>query len=315
MSTNGALAYIPEIADFAKRSLVWVDRQGREESITAPPLEYAYPRVSPDGTKVALDVRGESNDIWIWDLARQILTRLTFDPGFDRGPVWSPDGRRVAFSAARDGAANIYWQAADGAGSAEGLTQENRASLPQSFSPDGKHLVFSQPDSTPRDLGVVMLEGDRKTQLVLNTAFDETNGAISPDGRFLAYESDESGRKEIYVRPFPDVTGGRWQVSNGGGTRPLWSRNGRELFYYVAPGTLMAVDIETGPAFVTGPPQKLFTGPYLTPFDSRTYDVSPDGRRFVMIKTAETADQVAPAPRIVIVQNWFEELKRLVPTN
>jgi serine/threonine-protein kinase len=265
---------------------------------------------------VALDVREESNDIWIWDLARQTLTRLTFDPELNRGVVWSPDGRRVAFSAVRDGSENVYWQPADGTGVLEALTREQRGAFPNSFSPDGKRLVFSQPPGTPpRDLGVVALDGDRKAELIVKSTFNEANGEISPDGRWLAYQSNESGRDEIYVRPFPDVTSGRWQVSNGGGTRPLWARNGRELFYYLEPGTVITVPIESGATFVAGTPNKALAGAYVAPLEGRTYDVSLDGRRFLMLKNAETTNQTATTPRIIVVQNWFEELKRRVPTN
>jgi serine/threonine-protein kinase len=142
--------------------------------------------------------------------------------------------------------------------------------------------------------------------------FDETNPEISPDGHWLAYQSDESGQGEVYVRPYPDVNTGRWQISTGGGTRPAWNPNGRELFYFVAPGTLMSVPIEPGAAFKAGTPQVLFKGQYATPQFARQYSVSPDGRRFLLIKDA-TASGDVPPPQVIVVQNWFEELKRRVP--
>jgi serine/threonine-protein kinase len=242
------------------------------------------------------------------------MTRLTFDPGNNRGPVWSPDGTRVAFTAVRDGGETIYWQAADGTGAPERLTQGPSVQLPNSFSPDGRRLVFNQPDRPPYDLGVVNVEGDRRTELILRTPYDEYNGEISPDGRWLAYQSNESGRDEVYVRPFPKVDGGRWQVSTGGGTRPLWARNGRELFYFVEPGTVMAVPIRSGPTFAPDAPQAVFKGGPFGGFAGRHYDVSPDGRRFLMLKNEQATDDATPYRSLIVVQNWQEELKRLVPT-
>jgi len=313
VSTTGTLTYIAGRGDTARRTLVWVDRQGREEPISVPPRAYAYARLSPDGTRVALDVREDTNDIWILDLMRQTLTRLTFDPGLNRGPVWTPDGRRVAFSTARDGGESIYWQAADGSGAAERLTQESGIQVPDSFSPDGTKLLFEQPGNPPYNVGVASLTGERKVELILREAFSEENAVLSPDGRWIAYQSNESGNDEVYVRPFPDVNAGRWQISAGGGTRPLWARNGRELFYFLSPGVVMAVPIRDGNSFAAGTPQAVFKGTYLAPQSGRMYDVSPDGRRFLMIKNAEAGD--APPPQLVVVRNWFEELKRMVPVN
>jgi eukaryotic-like serine/threonine-protein kinase len=148
----------------------------------------------------------------------------------------------------------------------------------------------------------------------VRTTFNELNGEISPDGRWLAYQSNESGQNEIYVRPFPDADRGRWQVSVGGGTRPLWAHSGRELFYTVEPGRMMAVSIQAGPTFAAGNPQVVFEGAYLAPQAGRTYDVSPDGQRFLMIKEAASTDATSVPHEIVVVLNWTEELKRLVPT-
>ena len=314
VSDEGTLTYIPGGAANALHALTWVDRQGREEPIAAPLRPYVYARLSPDGTRIGLDIRDETSGIWTWDIARQTLTRLTFDPGLNRGVVWSPDGGRIAFSAQREGRENAFWQVADGAGVVEQLTREDRGTFPVSFSPDGKHLIVIQPaGAPPRDLGVVSLDGDRKVQRLLDSEFDETNAEISPDGRWLAYESLESGRQEVYVRPFPDVESGRWQVSTDGGSRPVWGGNGRELFYWVDNGTVMAADLRTGPTFVAGTPRPVISGRYVAPLNGRPFDVTQDGRRFLMIKTPETASETAERPRIVVVQGWFEELTRRVP--
>ena len=257
------------------------------------------------------------NGIWIWDLARQTLTRVTSDPEVDGSPVWAPDGSRIAFSAQHGQAANIYWQAADGSGPREQLTKTNSEGfLPTSFSPGGKQLVFNT-WSSPTDIFMLTIDGDHQIKTLLQTPFDELNGEISPDGRWLAYSSTDDGIPEVYVRPFPNVTAARWQVSAKGGTRPLWARNGRELFYMGAgTGTVSVVPIEPGPTFKAGPPQILFEGAYLfgSPNGLRTYDVSPDGKRFLMIKSPVDSQDSAPMS-LIVVQNWFDELKRLVRGN
>ena len=315
LAGNGTLAYMsgPNVALADVNTLVWVDREGREEALPAPPRPYVAPRISPNGTKVAVTIfeTEQERDIWIWDVAGQVLTRLTFDPGPETSPVWTPDGRRVAF-AARDEKGtentNIYWQAADGTGTAERLADTPNIKRPTSFSLDGKWLV-AESLFVRYDLGIVNLEGERRAKLLLNAPFNEQNGDISPDGRWLAYQSNESGRDEVYVRPFPEVNTGRWQISTGGGTRPLWARAGGELFYYIPPGRVMAVPVRPGATFTAGKPQVVVDGQYWAGPSIRTYDVSPDGKRFLMVK--ETPE----ATRFVVVLNWFEELKRLVPTN
>lgn len=301
----------------SNRLLVWVDRTGKEEAIPAPPRVYAYAHLSPDGTRVALDIRDQENDIWIWDLARKTLSRLTFDPGLNRGPIWTPDGKKVAFSAERDGSENAYWQVADGSGSQELLAKiPNKSILPQAFSPDGKLLLFDDnPSSIPRHINVIGV-GNNEPKRLLSGASNDSNPQISPNGRWIAYESLESGRGEVYVRPFPDVNAGRWQISTDGGTRPLWNANGRELFYYVPGGTMMAVPVETAQSFKAGSPQVIFKGAYAVGWAGRQYSVTPDGKRFLMIKEAALNSGSNPAQtQINVVVNWFDELKERVPTN
>jgi serine/threonine-protein kinase len=291
-----------------------VDREtGKEEPIAAPARAYFYPRISPDGTRVALDVRDEKNDIWIWHFARQTLTPLTFHDGLDRMPVWAPLQDRLAFSSQRDGAAaSLYWQAADGSGAAERLTTAAQEQFPMSFSPDGRHLLFVQAGNSYDLTMIAVGEADAQPTPVLASPSAEWNGEVAPGGRWLAYQSNESGRAEIYVRPFPDVDGTRIQVSTNGGTRPTWSRDGRELFYYLPPGIVHAVAVQTGATFKAGRPEVLFTGQYATPQVGRVYDVSPDGRRILLIKRGASEDQ-GEARQLVVVVNWFEELKNLAP--
>lgn len=210
------------------RRLVWVDRAGGEESIPAPARVYFYPRISPDGSRLAAEARDEESDIWVWDFGRATLTRLTFGASAESYPVWTPDGRRIIYSSDRDGVANLYWQAADGTGEAERLTKGGQSQSPYSTSPDGKYVVFREVSKSGGDsnLLALALNGDRTPRSLMATPASELSGEISPDGRWLAYESTESGRSEIYVRPWPSVADGRWQVSANGGRAPLWSRDG-----------------------------------------------------------------------------------------
>jgi serine/threonine-protein kinase len=315
VAQDGSLVYVAaDVEGSAPRTLVWVDRQGREEAINAPPRAYLSPRISPDGTRVAVDAYDQAQDIWIWELRRQTLTRFTFDPAADTLPVWTPDGRRLAFASPRNGPVNLFWQAADGTGPVERLAQSPNPQFPTSISPDGTRLLFWEDTTdTGFDLGILPLAGERRATPLVQTPLSELFGEISPDGRWVAYESDESGRIEIYVRPFPEVDGGRWQVSTGGGAGPLWARSGRELFYWVGPGRMMAAPIQPGPTFVAANPRVVFEGRYVGGF-GRNYDVSPDGQRFLMIKDARPADERAAPQQLVVVLNWLEELKRLVPT-
>lgn len=179
------------------------------------------PRLSPDGTRVALDIRDQDNDIWILDLARQTLARLTVDPGIDQYPVWTPDGRRIIYSSSRAGSATMFWQPADGTGTAEQLSSSTSGQFPISISPDGARLIFREnPSSTGFDVMMLTL-AQRQTEPLIRTTFQENNGQVSPDGRWLAYESNESGRYEIYVRPFPNVNSGRWPISAAGGCEEI----------------------------------------------------------------------------------------------
>jgi Tol biopolymer transport system component len=312
IGAEGTLAYIAGLSITARRSLVWVDRQGREEPISVPPRSYAYARLSPEGGRIALDIRDDQNDIWTWDLARNTLTRLTFNPGLDRGPVWTPDGKRVAFSMATGGAEAVYIQASDGSGSPTRITPEQGVFVPVSFSPDSRYLLVHPSGTPPYDLHIVDVDAKTVTPL-LAEPFSESNGVISPDGRWLAYQSSESGREEIYVRPFPDVNSGRWQVSTNGGTRPLWRGDGRELFYYLPPGVIMSAPVTSGPVFSAGTPVTIVKGSYLSPQTGRMYDVTPDGRRFLLIKESRPEGEAPPPPQLIVVQNWLQELKRQAP--
>jgi serine/threonine-protein kinase len=316
---DGTLAYVSGRGVRAQRTLVWVDRQSGETPTPAPPRAYLNPRLSPDGSRVAVAAIDQESDIWVWDLGRTTLTRATFDPGLDTFPVWTPDGRRLIFSSDRAGARNLYWQAADGTGAVERLTESLNQQNAVAVSPDGRRLIFSEeePRTGNGDVMMIELDGSRRVTPLVQSPFIERNGIISPDGRWLAYEADDSGRFEIYVRPFPDVNSGHWQVSTGGGTRPLWARSGQELFYAAPTGALMRVSVEHVSTWTATTPVLLIKeGYFMNPagLASRTYDISPDGQRFLLFKSGGGSDQTAAAPQVIVVQHWTEELKRLVPT-
>ena len=317
VAADGTLAYLSGGVSKVGRSLVWVDRKGQETPIPAPPRNYAYPRLSADGTRLAIYVPDQEIDIWLWDLALATLSRATFDPGVDIYPVWPPDGRQILFSSGRAGAVNLFAQAADGSGDVTRLTTSANIQHATSVTPDGTRLVFTEiaPRTGP-DVMQFRLDGTQAITALVQTPFSERNGEVSPDGRWLAYEANDAGRFNIYVRPFPDVSSGYWQVSTDGGTRPLWARNSLELFFLGATGALMRVGVTPGPTWTATVPTRLFEGPYgaAPNQNGRTYEIAPDGKRFLMIKAGGSADQTAMPTSLVVVQNWREELKRLVPT-
>jgi len=312
---DGTLAYVSGGGGAVGGStLVWVDRLGRETPIPAPPRPYSYPRLSPDGTRIAVH---SEQDLWIWDLARTTLTPITFDPALETYPVWTPDGGRVVFSSERAGARNLFWQAADGTGAVERLTDSTNQKVATAVSPDGHQLIFTETaPKTGDDVMQMELDGTHRVTPLVQSPFAERNGIVSPDGRWLAYEANDSGRVEISVRPFPDVNSGHWQVSTAGGTRPLWARRGQELVYVSPTGALMGVGVERAPSWVATTPTRLVKEGYVTTpgnFGGRTYDISSDSQRFLLIKEGGGTDQTAAPPQIIVVQHWVEELKRLVP--
>lgn len=264
------------------------------------------------------------------------MRRLTFAAGSDGLPVWTPDGRRIVFNSdrGRAGVRNLYSQAADGTGTVDRLTTSANSQFPTSITPDGTLLVGFSRDAikggdTRRRAWLFPLAGpagpargrpspaasaarvEPSAPMLLEGAWPE----VSPNGRYLAYQSAESGRDEVYVRPFPEMDGGRWQLSTAGGTRAAWARSGRELFYLDATNTLTAVPVQTsGATFGAGTPAKVFDAKYSTPFPVRSYDVSADGKRFLMLKDSATGDPNATPVSMILVEHWFEELKGLVPT-
>jgi serine/threonine-protein kinase len=313
---TGTLAWVPSVPQ-PEKMLVWVDREGNETRVIDARKQYYGPRVSPDGNRLAFWVGGTDSHVWILDLRRGVMDQLTTTGRGNWWCSWSPDGSRIAFISLRSEkspeAANLYWKAADGSGAAEQLTQGPFYDQPTSWTRDGKSIIVQRSfhPQTGWDVMLLSLGGDRKLQPLLNSPANESRGEQSPDGRWLAYVSTEAGPPSIFVRAFQGPQR-KWRISPAGISAgdPLWSPDGRELFYRdLDAEKVVAVDVETGDEFAAGTPRVLFDDCYFEHIAyGRTYDITPDGRRFVMVK-----EMNPPHQRIAVVLNWFEELKRLVP--
>ena len=311
VSMTGTLVYVPAAgaASMQQRQLVWVDRAGNEVILTPETGLFRIPRISPDQSRITFDsccrtFHPPTADIWTLSVADKNSRRLTFEAIAQAHPAWTPDGARIAYFAY---GRSIDWKSATGAGDSEGLVEFSTSTLvPQAFTSDGRYLVFNQDN----DIYSLPLDGDDKPVPLIASAARENGGFLSPDDRWLAYASDESGRWEVYVRPFPDIESGRWQVSTAGGTEPAWSVDGRELFFRNG-DQMMRVAIQAKSTFAYELPELLFEASYDTQ-RFRNYDVAQDGR-FLMVKDVTPARPLFQ--HLVLVQNWFEELERLVPTN
>ena len=335
-SDDGLLIYLPgfdtqfdEESARIGRTLTWVSPDGSEEIITGfEPRFSANPRLSPDGQFLAITVRTEATgpnenwDIWIYDLERRTTSRLTFDPSNDQRPLWTPDGQHIVYTRLGDDG-GLFRQAANGTGSAERLTELTELTLgprAESFSPDGAYLVFrAQSEANGGwNLYLLSLLDEPTTQPLLQEDFSEFRSDLSPDGRWIAYTSNETGENEVYVRPFPNVEDGKWQISAGGGSEPRWGSEGRELFYLgnLDDSALVRVDIDTESGFKAGSPEELFlTDDFQTAGASApNYDLLPNGQQFLMLKNFQRANLEGPT-ELIVVDNWFEELKRLAPAD
>jgi len=315
VSPTGVLAYRTGATVTAGLQHAWFDREGKVTGTFGEPNNDVGMRFSPDGTHAAerdgpQQTRG---DIWLLDFARGVRTRLTFRQNLGSYPVWSSDGSRIAFSAG-DSPDTIYEKSASGAGEEkELLKRPGEISLPTSWSRDGRFLLYTAANvpKTGSDLWVLPLEGDRKPVPLLRTEFNEANSTFSPDGRWVAYVSNETGRNEIYVRPFvssgssgPSLGEGKWQVSKDGGTNPKWRADGKEIIFSFGPA-MMSVDVNgAGAGFQMGTAKQLFQFP-----PNNGWDITSDGKRFMMIVAPNQGVQAAPTP-ITVVLNWQADLKK-----
>ena len=317
ISENGTLAYVPRGKPASGgNGLSWVDRQGEQKPVTEMRREFHSPRFSPDGKRLGVTLGYWGDDeLWIYEIARGILSPLT--TGW--ASIWTPDGTRLAFSREIASPTGLSWMAADGSGKAEQLTTMDLRGIqmPFSWSPDGNVLAFveyvsprdRQSDSTNFDISLLPLGGE--PQPFVATEFSESQPMFSPDGRWIAFTSNHSGRQEVYVKPYPKE-GGIEPISTDGGVQPLWAHSGRELFYRNGE-KVMVVSIQTSPTLKAEAPRLLFIYPDGPSMGSRegyiplTYDIAPDDQRFVFI-------QKGWPTQINVVLNWFEELKRLAPT-
>jgi serine/threonine-protein kinase len=297
VSANGSLVYVAKREEGQAR-LVWADRQGGTQPLSRTEQPYRTFALSPDGLRLAATTAGRDQGVWVCDLKRDAWNRLTDEPC--DSVRWSRDGKRLAFAAGRTGAKNAYWMPADGSGPAEQLTQGAGWQLPAFFSPDGAALAYEELTTGGFDLILLPLQGDRRPKPFLATQFNERFVSLSPDGRWFAYQSDESGDSAVYVRRY-DGTGGKWRVAPAIGVAPIWARSGRELFYRDGQ-KMMVVPVKTEPDFSAGSPQLLFEFP--SPF--LNFDVAPDGRRFAMLMP--TRQTILP-PQIVVIPDWLEEVK------
>jgi dipeptidyl aminopeptidase/acylaminoacyl peptidase len=307
VSDSGSLAYLPGgIRPSAENSLIHVDHKGSIQSIVDFKAPFGHPRFSPDGRRIAY-VR--ERQVWIYDLMRGTASRLTGD-GRATNAEWTPDGKSVVFAWNKTGLENLYLQSADGSSPMERLTESKYAQLPGHFSPDGATLAFVEVHS-PAESSILLLDmKSRRVTPFLDSKVWAGWPEFSPDGRWLAYASEESGSREVWVRSFPSKSG-RWQISKDQGDNPIWSKDGKQLFYQRLQQIWVA-DIQTKGVFSPGKPLLLFEQRGLgigNPI--RSWDMWPDGQGFLMVKMDEAKPQ--PVKEIVLVQNWFEELKRLVP--
>ena len=309
VSDNGVLAFLPSSSAFAEQTLLSMDRSGKGQTVRDKLHVHRGLRLSPDGLRIAMGIReaGRAPDVWILNLARGSLSPLTHGPASNFDPIWTPDGKRVIYVSARP-IFDVYSRSTDGSGDEEVVLTGSSDKYPESVTPDGHTLLFSTSASVDdEDLWVAPLATPKEAKPFLATKFYESDATFSPDSRWIAYQSGESGKAEIYVRDFP-AGRNRFQVSTDGGFEPVWARNGKELFYRSGK-KLISVPVKLGADFVPGPPKVLFQGDFAVGGQVPAYDVSPDGQHFYFLQASKTQSQ----ENIKIVLNWSEELKRLVP--
>lgn len=316
VSNNGQLVYFPGSLN-EDLDLVWITHDGKVTTVPLPPQPFNTPRISPDGSKIALTmglVAGNDNDIWIYDLQTNAMNRLTFEKKmFD--PVWSKDGKNIYYASAVDGKEGIMVQTADGSSQGTSILSTKSPRFPISMSPSGTQMIINTLGG-PTDGDIYLMDLNKNKEepsSIFSTSAYEYGGCISPDGRYILYGSSESGRLEVFVRTYPDLKG-KWQISVKGGLSAVWSPDGNEIYYVSTVGKMMAVSVKTSPSFSADQPRELFdvSQMYFPNNPITNYDVSPDGKRFIMIRNSHTNTSVTA---FNIVLNWTEELQREMPLN
>jgi serine/threonine-protein kinase len=322
VSQTGAFAYLPEQSTGNDSPVLWMTHDGKTSSLRSMPSDWSNPHFSPDGQRLAMDIFSGGNPaVWIYEWARDTLTRLTLDPAADFKPVWTPDGKRIVFTSnrAKGQQFNLYWQRADGTGEVQLLTESSNSatSYPSSFHPSGKYLAFYE-GINQGDLMILPIEGDEtagwkpgKPSVFLNTPANEQEPMFSPDGRWIAYASNESGRFEVFVRPFPGP-GGKWQISTAGGVHPTWSRTRRELLYGGPDNRIIAVSYTVdGDSFKADKP-RLWSEQAIRPLRGQRYfDLHPDGER--VAAAVPTGQPEKKLDKVTFIFNFFDELRRIAP--
>jgi eukaryotic-like serine/threonine-protein kinase len=322
-SGTGNLVYVIGHSGGQNVSIYWMDRQGKFTPLRETPGDYYNPVFSPDGKRLALDIGdGKKDDIWVYEWERGTLTRLTFGNADNSDPVWTPDGREITYSSLEsNGASNLYRKRADGAGDAQRLTESKSRQFPESWHPAGKVLAFRQFNpETSSDIMTLQVEGNQASgskpgepKPFLNSPLTEMASAFSPDGRWLAYQSNDTGEFEVYVRPFPGP-GGKWQISTGGGVLPKWSRNGKEFFYRTTDSKIMVASYAAvGDSFQAGKPELWSPGQFTQRLGYSNFDLHPDGKRFAVLKSPN-AGETSQANKVTFIFNFFDELRRKAPS-
>jgi WD40 repeat protein len=317
-SGTGTFVYAAGKSAAQAWQLAWLDSSGKTQPLVAAPNEYLYPRLSPDGRKLAFT--GDNQDVYVHDLDRGTTTRLTFT-GHANVPVWTHDGKHIVFRSLSN-ENSLYWMRSDGAGDPQRLLASQNYLNAGSFSPDGRRLAYMERNpETGIDLWMLPLDitdpdhpKPGKPEPFLRTSADEMVPQFSPDGRWIAYRSTESGSNEIYVRPFPAVSGGKWQISSGGGLYAFWANNGRELFYETVGNRIMVVNYSVnGASFVPGKP-RLWSDKQLFYAGTSNLDLAPDSKRFVVLSLPETpAGAEKGTVHVTVLENFFDEVRRRIP--
>jgi serine/threonine protein kinase/Tol biopolymer transport system component len=308
VSDDGNLVYMPGRRALDLRTPVWISPDGEETVVPVESRAYTRATLSPDASRIALaEANPENRDIWIYEIARGTLMRLTTDPATDTAPIWSPDGRRIAFRSERDGG-GLFLVAADGAGTVSRLTSAvgpgRPAHTPYAFTPDGRSLLFTELRSyADQGIAVVHLEDTPRTEMLLDGPFAETRPALSPDGAWLAYQSDETGRYEIYVRPYPDINRSRTQVSTRGGTSARWRADGQGIVFHDG-NAMMMVPVTPGEPFVVGEPAMIFEASRYSERLGPLYDITPDGQRFLFLREGGPSGEADRRDDLRLIQRW-----------